>query len=149
MQIPTYHVWEIEQKAVEFHAACCSTPILVPVNIELIIEKRLGFDILPVDNLKREHDIYGCLIRDLTTNTMIVAVDEYDEYMVENNETTVSFHPGRRSCPPYPARRRFPASHKREGVERHLQFHSTSLVLADGAKREVPGWRTPDAEGAA
>ncbi len=88
MHIPTYHVWKMEQKAVEFHAAYCSAPILVPVDIELIIEKRLGFDILPIDNLKREHDTYGCLVKDGKTHAMIGVVDEY---MMANNETTYRF----------------------------------------------------------
>ena len=92
MQIPTYHVWEIEKKAAEFHAKhakLCGNPVRIPVNIELIVEKGGDFaNLLPVNNLKQEHDTYGCLVRDAGSGKMIVAVDEY---MAENNETTYRF----------------------------------------------------------
>lgn len=89
MHVPTYPAWEIEKKASEFHATYCGNPIRIPVNIELIIEKQLGSGgILPIRNLRRDYETYGCLVYDQRDARMMIVVDEY---MADNNVTTYRF----------------------------------------------------------
>lgn len=83
-----YSASELEAIATKFHQRYCGDPIEVPIDIELILEKDIGAEILPFPGLEREYGINGIVVKHIAKDRVIIYVDEA---MMENQEARYRF----------------------------------------------------------
>ena len=86
--IPEYSHIELEQIGAKFHQKYCGDPVDIPIDIELILERALGVDIIPFYGLERQYRINGILAKDLAKDRFLIYVDEE---MMENQEERYRF----------------------------------------------------------
>lgn len=75
-EIPAYTTDELEANAAQFHRRYCGDPLEIPIDIEVILERDIGVDILPFPDLERQYSIVGMLSKDLQSNRPVVVIDE-------------------------------------------------------------------------
>lgn len=86
--IPESGSIELEQIAAKFHQKYCGDPVDVPIDIELILERDIGVEIIPFFGLERQYRINGILAKDVARDRFIIYVDEE---MMENQEARYRF----------------------------------------------------------
>jgi len=132
-RVRVYTVAELERRATDYLARQFGAEVLVPVDVDLLVEKAEGITLDVWPKLQSNHKVLGMVLRDVGSGALFIIIDED----LADNDT-----PG--PCPPPPP------AHRRDPEPRRLpRAPRPSALERDRTGREKVRGDAPDADPAA